>query len=168
MVSFKYLSNFWRTLEIPLINYEVNVILTWSANCVIIYTNVANQNPTFEITQTKLYIPVVALSSQDNAKLLLKLKSSFQRKIIGKKTNLNHLVELSFQEVNRLFVLAFKNDAQKTSNKRCYLPNLEIKDYKVMIDEKNLFDQSVKNYKNLKTLEKLLLVKDMIMQLIVC
>ena len=71
MVSFKYLSNFWRTLEIPLINYEVNVILTWSANCVIIYTNVANQNPTFEITQTKLYVPVVALSSQDNAKLLL-------------------------------------------------------------------------------------------------
>ena len=71
MVSFKYLSNFWRTLEIPLINYEVNVILTWSANCVIIYTDVANQNPTFEITQTKLYVPVVALSSQDNAKLLL-------------------------------------------------------------------------------------------------
>ena len=71
MVPFKYLSNFWRTLEIPLINYEVNVILTWSANCVIIYTNVANQNPTFEITQTKLYVPVVALSSQDNAKLLL-------------------------------------------------------------------------------------------------
>ena len=71
MVSFKYLSNFWRTLEIPLINYEVNVILTWSANFVIIYTNVANQNPTFEITQTKLYVPVVALSSQDNAKLLL-------------------------------------------------------------------------------------------------
>ena len=81
---------------------------------------------------------------------------------------MNHLVELSFQEVNRLFVLAFKNDAQKTSNKRCYLPNLEIKDYKVMIDGKNLFDQSVKNYKNLKTLEKLLLVKDMITQLIVC
>ena len=71
MVPFKYLSNFWRTLEIPLINYEVNVILTWSTNCVIIYTNVANQNPTFEITQTKLYVPVVALSSQDNAKLLL-------------------------------------------------------------------------------------------------
>ena len=71
MVPFKYLSNFWRTLEIPLINYEVNVILTWSANCVIIYTDVANQNPTFEITQTKLYVPVVALSSQDNAKLLL-------------------------------------------------------------------------------------------------
>ena len=71
MVPFKYLSNFWRTLEIPLINYEVNVILSWSTNCVIIYTNVANQNPTFEITQTKLYVPVVALSSQDNAKLLL-------------------------------------------------------------------------------------------------
>ena len=54
-----------------LINCEVNIILTWSANFDIIYTNVANQNPTFEITQTKLYVPVVALSTQDNAKLLL-------------------------------------------------------------------------------------------------
>ena len=53
----KYLSNFWGALEMPLISCEINLILTWSANCGIIYTNVANQNPTFEITETKLYVP---------------------------------------------------------------------------------------------------------------
>ena len=67
MVSLKYLSNFWRTLEKPLINCEVNFILTWSSNCVIIYTDNSNQIPTFTITETNLYVPVVTLSTQDNA-----------------------------------------------------------------------------------------------------
>ena len=71
MVPLKYLSNFWRTLEIPLTNCEIEVILCWSENCVIIYTDVANQNPTFTITETNLYVPVVTLSTKDNAKLYL-------------------------------------------------------------------------------------------------
>ena len=61
MISLKYLSNFWRTLEIPLINFEVELILTWSENCVIISTDVANQNPTPAITETNRYVPVVTL-----------------------------------------------------------------------------------------------------------
>ena len=69
--------------------------------------------------------------------------------------NLNHLVEPSFQGVNRLFVLAFENNTQKTSNKGYYLPNVKIKGYNVMIDEKNVFDQPVKNdkitYENIAT-----------------
>ena len=69
MVPLKYLSNFWRTLEIPLINCEVNLILTWSSDCVINYTNVANEVPIFAITETNLYVPVITLSTQDNAKL---------------------------------------------------------------------------------------------------
>ena len=81
MVPLKYLSNFWRTLEMPLINCEVELILNWSANCVIIYTNVANQVPTFTITETNLYVPVVTLSTQDNAKLLPQLKLGFKRTI---------------------------------------------------------------------------------------
>ena len=104
MVPSKYLSNFWRTLEMPLINCEVNLILTWSADCVIIYTNVANQVPTFTITETNLYVPVVTLSTQDNAKLLPQLKSGFKRTIswnkylskpelLAQNTNLNPLVE---------------------------------------------------------------------------
>ena len=81
MVPLKYLSNFWRTLEMPLINGEINVILSWSKNCVIVSTDVANQNATFEITDTKLYVPLVILSTEDNSKLLQQLKSGFKRVI---------------------------------------------------------------------------------------
>ena len=141
-----------------LINCEVNLILTWSADCVIIYTNVANQVPTFTITETNLYVPVVTLSTQDNAKLLPQLKSGFKRTIswnkylskpelLAQNPNLNHLVEPSFQGVNRLFDLAFKNAAQRRSNKRYYLPNVDIKDHNVMIDGKNFSDQPVQKIK---------------------
>ena len=143
MVSLKYLSNFWRTLEMPLINCDVELILDWSANYVIIYTNVANQVPTFTITETNLYVPVVTLSTQDNAKLLSQLESNFKRNIswnkylakpelLARNQNLNHLIEPSFQGVNRLFVLAFENDDQSISSKRYYIPNVEVKGNNVM------------------------------------
>ena len=61
MIPLKYLSTFWRTLEMPFINCKVELTLTWSENCVIISTNVANQNPTFTITETNLHVPVVTL-----------------------------------------------------------------------------------------------------------
>ena len=122
---------------------------------------IANQNLTFTITETNLYVPVVILSSQDNEKLLPQLKSGFKRKIslnkslakselVAQNANVNYLIELSFQGVNRLLVLAFEHDDNndwRTSNKRYYIPNVEIKDYNVMIDEKNIFDQPVKNDK---------------------
>ena len=155
MVPLKYLGNFWRTLEILLNNCEVNLILTWSANCTISYTDTADHIPTFTITETKLYNSVVTLSTQDNAKLLPQLKPGFKRRInwnkhmaginIGWNPDLNHLVEQSFQGVNRLFVQAFENGAQRTSNRRYYLPNVEIKDHNVMTNVKNFFDQPVKN-----------------------
>ena len=139
----------------PLINYKVKLILTWSENCVIISTNVANQNHIFTITETTLDVPVVTLSTQDNAKLLPQLKSGFKRTIswnkylpkpelLAQNANLNHLIE---PRCNRLFVLAFEKDDQRTSNKRYYIPNVEIKDYNLMIDGKNLFNQLVKNDK---------------------
>ena len=68
MVSLKYLSDFWRTLEMLSINYEINVILTWSANCFIAARTANNQVPKFETTDTKLYINIVTLSTQDNVK----------------------------------------------------------------------------------------------------
>ena len=76
MVPLKYLSNFWRTLEMPLINFEINLILTWSSTCVITNSTGARR---FEITDTKLYVLTVTLSTQDNAKLLQQLKSGFKR-----------------------------------------------------------------------------------------
>ena len=121
-------------------------------------TNVANQGVIFTITETRLYVPVVTLSAQDNAKLLPQLKSGFKRTIdwnkylskrelLAQNPNLNHLVEVSFQGINRLFVLAFENDTQRTSNKTYDLLNVEIKDYNVLIDEKNFFGQPIKNDK---------------------
>ena len=119
MVPLKYLSNFWRTLEMPLINCEIELILDWSANCVIIRTDVDNQVPTFIITETNLYVPLVTLLTQGNSKLIPQLKNGFKRTIswnkysakpelLAQNANLNHLVEPSFQGVNRLSVLAFE------------------------------------------------------------
>ena len=136
MVPLKYLSNFWRTLEMPLINCEVNLILTWSSTCVITNSTSAG---TFKIVDAKLYVPVVTLSTQENAKLLQQLKSGFKKvinwnkylsksELLEQNINLNHLVEPSFQGINRFFVLAFENDDDRTSRSNYYLPNVEIKD----------------------------------------
>ena len=116
LVPLKYLSNFWRTSEMPLINCEVELTLTWSKNCVI--TNCTGENK-FKITGTKLYIPVVTLSTQDNAKLLQQLKSDFKRKInwnkyessvktFAKNRYLNYLINPSFQGVNRFLYYPLK------------------------------------------------------------
>ena len=81
MVPLKYLSNFWKTLEMPLINCEVNLILTWSSTCLLIATSIPSQNATFAITDTKLYVPVATLSTQENTKFLQQLKSDLKRVI---------------------------------------------------------------------------------------
>ena len=80
IVPLKYLSNFWRTLEIPLINWEVNIILTWSKDCVVTNSTGAGK---FRITETKLYAPVVTLSIQDNAKLLQNLNLVLKEQLTG-------------------------------------------------------------------------------------
>ena len=154
MAPLKYLSNFWRTLEMPLINCDVYLILTLSYTCVITNFTVAGR---FAISGTKLYVPVITLSTQDNSKLLQQLKSGFKRvinwnkylskpELLAQKPNLNHLVEPSIQGVNRHFVLAFENDTQRKSHSGYYIPNVEIKDY-VMINGENFFDLPIKNNK---------------------
>ena len=88
--------------------------MAWSRNCVIIYTDVDNQDPTFTITETNLYVPIFTLLTQDNAKLLPQSKSDFKRTIswnkyqakpelLAQNPNLNHLIELSFQGGNFCF-----------------------------------------------------------------
>ena len=64
MIPLKYLSNFWRTLLMPLITCKINLHLNWSENCVIVATNVAAQATAFSTTNKKLYVPVVTLSTQ--------------------------------------------------------------------------------------------------------
>ena len=66
---------------------------------------------------------------------------------MARNTTLNHLVEPSFQGVNRLFVLVYENDTQRTSAKGYYLPNVGIKDYNIMINGENFFDQPMKDNK---------------------
>ena len=98
---------------------------------------------------------MIALSQKDNAKLLQQLKSRFIRvtnwnkylskpELLARNTNLNYLVEPSFQGINQFFVLAFENDAQRTNTKGYYIPNVEIKNYNVMINGQNFFDQPIK------------------------
>ena len=130
IVPLKYLSNFWRTLEMPLINCEVNLILTWSPTCVI---SSATEKTKFKITETKIYVPAVTLSTQDNAKLLQQLKSGFKItinwnkyessvKTFAQNRYLNYLINLSFPGVNRLFVLSFENENERTPHSTYYLP----------------------------------------------
>ena len=114
----------------------------------------------FTITDTKLYVPVVTLSIEDNSKLLQQLKSGFtrtinwnkyqsDRKTCAQNRYLNHLVNQSFQGVNRRFIVSFKNENDRTSHSNYYLPKVEIKDYNVMIDGKNFLDQTINS--DLKT-----------------
>ena len=96
----------------------------------------------------------MTLSTQDNAKLLKQLKSGFRRTINWNKYEsniktyaqnryLNHFINSSFQRVNRLFVLSFENENGRTSHSTYYLPKVEIKDYSVTADGKNVFDQPI-------------------------
>ena len=135
----------------PLINCETNLILTWAENCVI---SSATGKSKFEITDTKLYAPVVTLSTQNNVKPLQQLKSSFQRTINWNKYQsnvstqiqnkfLDILIDPSFQGVNRLFILLFENEENRKVNKRYCLLKVEIKKYNVMIDGKIFFEQPV-------------------------
>ena len=101
---------------------------------------------------------MVTLSTHDNEKLLEQLQSGFKRvinwnkylskpELLAKNPNSDHLVEPSFQGVNILFALAFENDTQRTSNTGSYLPNVEIKNYNVMINGENFFDQPINDNK---------------------
>ena len=139
----------------PLVNCEVSLLLTWSSACVITNSTGAG---TFEITDTNLYIPVVTLSTQKNAAILQQLKSGFKRavhrnkylskpELLAQNPNLNHLIEPSFKGVDRLFILRFSDDIQRTSHNGLYLPNVQLKDYNIMINGKNFFDQPIKNDK---------------------
>ena len=145
----------------PLINCEVNPILIWSKNCVI--TNSTGEGK-FAITETRLYVPVVTLSTKDNDQLLQQLKSGFKKttswnkyessiKTFAQNRYFNYLINPNFQGVNILFVLSFENENDRTSHSTYYLPKEEIKDYNITIDGRRLFDQPI-NSKN-KTYENI-------------
>ena len=167
-ISLKYLGNFWRALNIPLISCEVSLELKWNKNCVITSLEerqvdagppvVRDSSPTgatLAINDCKLYIPVVTVSKHDEIKLLTNLKSGFKRETIWNKhrsqmtteainNNLNILIDPTFTNVNRLFVLAHQNVDDKQSYDEFYLPKVMIKDYNVIIDKLAFFDLPIK------------------------
>ena len=111
--------------------------MTWFKDCVI--TNSTGKGK-FKITDAKVYVPVVTLSTQYNAKSLQQFKSGFKRtinwnwyqsepKTCAQNRYLNLLINPSFQGVNRPFVLSFENENDRPSHSTYYLPKVEIKDY---------------------------------------
>ena len=164
-IPLKYLGNFWRALNIPLISCEVSLELKWNKNCVItslerrqVGTRPRNNAPTgatLAINDCKLYVPVVTLSKDDEIKLLTNLKSGFKRETIWNKyrsqmtteainNNLNTLVDPTFTNVNRLFSLAYQTADDRQSYSQFYLSKVMVKDYNVIIDKLAFFDLPIK------------------------
>ena len=149
----------------PLISCEVSLDLKWDENCITsqqLGINLDGGNtaaPTgaiLNINACKLYIPVVTLSKNDEIELLTNLKSGFKREIKWNKyrsqmsteainNNLNILIDPTFTNVNRLFVLAYQDAADRQSFSTFYLPRVMVKDYNVLIDKLAFFDLPVKN-----------------------
>ena len=162
-IPLKYFGNFWRALNMPLISCEVSLELKWNKNCIITSLEqrlvdagppeVRDNAPTganLAINECKLYIPVVTLSKDDEIKLLTNLKSGFTREIEWNKyrsqmtteainKNLNILIDPTFTNVNRLFVLAYQTADDRQSFSQFYLPKVMVKDY-VIIDKLAFFD----------------------------
>ena len=124
VVPLKYVSSFFRSLEMPLVNCKIDLELTWHKDCMISSANTAaGQVVSFMITNTKLYVPVVTLSTEDNTNLTKQLNGGFKRSIYWnqfvsklfpetphKKTSITRFaLDAAFQGVNRLFALAFED-----------------------------------------------------------
>ena len=155
-VLLKYLSNFWRSPEILLINCKVELSLSWNENCIL--TSLA-RNTTFAITDAKLYVPVVTLLIEDNAKLTKLLNDGFKRsvywnrykvipnKIYNANDYITELLDASYQRVKRLFVLAYDNTGDNpvtaNSHRRYFLPRIKIENYDIEIDGRNFYDQPI-------------------------
>ena len=163
VVPLKYFCNFWRSLEMPLITCKVYLKLNWIEDCIL---SSAGDSAKFEITDAKLHVPIVTLSTKDSANLTKQLNEGFKRsvywnsyetkpaKVIEQGKNIYELLNASFQGVKRLFVLAYfiaapvgDNPADNTagikSNKKYFLPRGEIKNYNVLIDGRNFYDQPI-------------------------
>ena len=160
----KYLSNFWRSLEMPLINCKVELSLKWYERCLLTAATTA----TFKITDAKLYVPIVTLSSEGNVKLSKLLSEGFKRsiywneyKVIPNKiveiTDANgekcirELLDSSYQGVNNA---AGNNQVSIDSHQKYFLPRFKIDNYNIEIDGIIFYDQpindSIKKYDEIK------------------
>ena len=160
-VPLKYISNFFRNLELPLFNTKLYTELNWTKYSVLCNQD---QNSIFQITKGELYIPAVTLNTENNNELSRLLSKGFERTVIwneykSKIERINIAVndntfkrttlDASFQGVSRLLAAAYetgdiqRNTDHEHSRRKYYLPRTEIKDYNVLIDGKKIYDQNV-------------------------
>ena len=164
VVPLKYLSNFFRSLEMPLINCKIKLNLTWKKECVL-STGVGEA--VFIINYTKLYVPAVTLSKGD---FIEQQNKAFQRSIYWNEYKTKEInedadanvfkyinLDPSFQVVNRLFVMAYNRaNGQPTRNgqQKYYLPRIDLENYNVIIDGRNFYDNPIESdlekYRELK------------------
>ena len=167
VVPLKYLSNFFRSLEMPLINCNIKLNLTWKKECLL--SNQAG-NAVFIINDTKMYVPVVTLSKEDNKDFIEQQNKGFRRSIYWNEYKTKEInenadgnvfkyinLDPSFQSVNRLFVTAYNRvDGQPTRNgqQKYYLPRIDLNKYNVIIDGRNFYDNPIESdiekYRELK------------------
>ena len=159
VVPLKYLSNFFRSLEMPLINCKIKSNLTWKKECVL---STDDGNAVFIINDTKLYVPVVTLLKEDNKGFQRSIYwNKYKTKEINENADANVFkyinLDPSFQGVNRLFVMAYSTaNGQPTRNgqQKYYLPKIDLEKYNVIIDGRNFYDNPIESviekYRQLK------------------
>ena len=173
VVPLKYLSNFFRSLEMPLINCKIKLNLAWKKECVL---STHAGNAVFIINDTKMYVPVVTLSKEDNKDFIEQQNKGFQRfiywneyktKEINENADANVFkyinLDPSFQGVNRLFVTAYNSEnGQPTRNgqRKYYLPRIDLNKYNVIIDGRNFYDNPIESdIEKYRELKKVMIVK---------
>ena len=167
VIPLKYLSNFFRSLEIPLINCKIKLNLTWKKECVL---STDDGNAVFIINDTKMYVPVVTLSKEDNKDFIEQQNKGFQRSIYWNKyktkeknedgNNTTKYISLdpSFQGANGLFLMAYSradnNQPTRNGQQKYYLPRINLNKYSVVIDRRNFYDNPIESdiekYRELK------------------
>ena len=167
VVPLKYLSNFFRSLEMPLINYKIKLNLTWKKECVL---STDEGNAEFIVNNTKMYVPVVTLSKEINKDFIEQQNKGFQRSVYWNEYKTKELnedadanvfkyinLDPSFQGVNRLFDMAYnRENGQLTRNgqQKYYLPRIDLNKYNVITDRRNFYDNpiesDIKKYRELK------------------
>ena len=167
VVPLKYLSNLFRSLEMPLINCKIKLNLTWKKECVL---STDAGDAVFIINDTKMFVPVVTLSKEDNKDFIEQQNKGFQRSIywneyktkeINENADANVFkyinLDPSFQSVNRLFVMAYNNandNPTRNGQQKYYLPRIDLSKYNVIIDGRNFYDNPIESdiekYRELK------------------
>ena len=176
IVPLKYLSDFFRSLEIPLINCKIKLNLTWKKECVL---STDAGDAVFIINDTKMYVAAVTLSEEDNKDFIEQQNKGFQRSIywnvyktkeISENTDANVFkyinLDPSVQSVNRLFVMVYNRaNGQSTRNgqQKYYLPRIDLEKYNLIIDGRNFYDNPIESdIKKYKELKKVIIGKEKI------